>query len=192
MPGNFNGGRLIFYLYTYKINLSLITLPMKMKSLRSHFRLTTLTILLFSTVAVAQVGINTTEPSTVLDVDGALSLREAPQPLTLESGLNRRVELGAIPYSQYLIEGPSASFSISSIVPVGTQADGQILRLINTTPHNMTIRQGGGIGSSSLEILCPGGTNLVLGGVNSSVTLQYSKGLSRWNGGGLCCEANYG
>lgn len=154
---------------------------MKTQMLRPSFVISLLFILLiFPACAFAQVGINTTSPTTSLDVDGALSLRESPDPLVLVNGPNARIELGTVPYSQYRITGPSAPFSIRSIVPVGPQADGQIVRLINTTSHNMTLLNGGSIGISSLEIFCPGAANLLLSGINSSVTLQYSKGLSRW------------
>ena len=125
----------------------------------------------------AQVGINTTDPTTILDVNGAISLRESAVPLTLSNGINTDINLGTTPYSQYTISGPTASFSIDGISTVGTLADGQILRLLNTTDQQMTIVNNT---TGALKIVCPSNTNLLLRGKNSSVTLQYSKALGRW------------
>ncbi|MBB6681052.1 hypothetical protein H4O20_06315 [Aequorivita sp. 609] len=82
-----------------------------------------------------------------------------------------------MPYSQYLIEGPTGAFSIKSIKPI-SNADGQIVRLINSTAYDMTIVNDKT--ANPLRILCPNESNFNLKGKNSSVTLQYSKSLSKW------------
>ncbi len=132
---------------------------------------------LFSFNGFAQVGINTTDPTTVLDVNGALSLRESPIALSLVNGVNTDIDLGLTPYSQYAINSPTASFSIDGISCVGALADGQIVRLVNTTDQLMTIINNN---TGGLKIVCPSETNLILPGKNSSVTLQYNKSLGRW------------
>ena len=140
--------------------------------------------LIFSTFnSFAQVGINTTDPKTTLDVNGALSLRESPTPLRVVSGNNNTgLELsGETKYSQYNIAaGPGpilTAFSIDGIksTPI---ADGQILRLVNTTSQVMTIVHNPA-GDES-KIVCPSDHNLIVGSKNSSVTLQYSKRLEKW------------
>lgn len=142
------------------------------------YQLTALTfVFLLSFNGFSQVGINTISPTTTLDVEGAISLRESPRPLRVGNGLNTDITLtGDVPYSHYLIEGPTAAFQINGIKTVA-DADGQIVRLVNNTDYIMTLVHNEG---DELKIICPAGKNLVVGGRNSSVTLQYSKGLRKW------------
>lgn len=136
----------------------------------------------------AQIGINTTLPTTTLDINGALSLRESPRSLILRNGNNGVIGFdGETIFSQYRIEGPTAAFSIEGIKPVD-MADGKIVRLINTTNHTLTIVDNSPGGVS--RILCPAETNLVLVGKNSSVTFQYSKGLNKWTVLGYASKAD--
>ena len=97
--------------------------------------------------------------------------------LPLKEGKELYIDLGEVPYSQYLIEGPTGAFSIKSIKPI-SGADGQIVRLINSTAYDMTIVNDKT--ANPLRILCPNESNLNLKGKNSSVTLQYSRSLSKW------------
>lgn len=112
-----------------------------------------------------------------MDVNGAISLRESPIALTLVNGLNTDIDLGITTYSEYRIEGPTAAFSIDGITNVGVLADGQIVRLINTTDQFITIVHNT---TDALKILCPAETDLILHGRNASVTFQYNKTLERW------------
>ncbi|MEZ4778900.1 MAG: hypothetical protein R2786_05895 [Flavobacteriaceae bacterium] len=139
-----------------------------------HFFL--LLFLLINSIAFSQVGINTVDPRTILDVNGALSLREGGV-LTLSNG-NNNVNLGATPYSYYRISGPTAAFNIRNITPV-TTSNGQMVTLVNTTSQNMTIVNNTG-GTAANRIYCPNGANIVLTGIYTSVTLQYNSSLSRW------------
>ena len=126
----------------------------------------------------AQVGINNTNPRTELDVEGALALREGNAlPLT-NGNTNLNISLGATPYSFYRITGPTANFTIGSIVPT-TGADGQIVTLENTTTAPMTIRHNAG-GAGINRILCPGAQNYTLYGQYATVTLQYNDTQNRW------------
>lgn len=137
-------------------------------------------LFMFSTAVFAQVGINmgATSPTTTMDLNGALSLRESPSSLILTNAANQNIDLGTTPYSQYRVEGPTSSFSINQISRVGTLADGQIVRLINNTDQVMTLVHSNF--NDGLRITCPGEINLLLPGKYSSVTLQYSKFLERW------------
>ncbi|NGX84163.1 hypothetical protein [Aequorivita sp. KMM 9714] len=139
--------------------------------------LTAILAYFISVSAFSQVGINNTNPTTTLDVNGGISLRESVAPLKINDGVSENIDLGEVPYSQYLIEGPTGAFSIKSIKPI-SGADGQIVRLINSTGYDMTIVNDKM--ANSLGILCPNESNLNLKGKNSSVTLQYSKSLRNW------------
>jgi len=141
---------------------------------------TKLTLILINILLVqsnfAQVGAGTTSPTTGLDINGALSLREAS--LNLINGSNNNVSLGATPYSLYKISGPTGDFSISGILPV-TGSDGQVITLENDTDTTMTLVHDA-TSTSANRIVCPGERNLTLSGRHSSVTFQYSKAQSRW------------
>lgn len=146
-------------------------------TIKNRIVLTVISAFFISVSAFSQVGINNTNPTTTLDVKGGISLRESVAPLKINDGVSENIDLGEVPYSQYLIEGPTGAFSIKSIKPI-SGADGQIVRLINSTAYDMTIVNDKT--ANSLGILCPNESNLNLKGKNSSVTLQYSKSLSKW------------
>lgn len=134
--------------------------------------------LFFSVFAYGQVGINTTEPKTMLDVNGGVSFRESPVALNLSNGNNNNIDIGSTPYSFYRITGPTNAFNISGIIPL-SGSNGQLLTLVNTTSHSMTLVHDD-TSTSINRIFTPGGRNLVLTGINSTVTLQYNASLSRW------------
>ncbi|MDC8000602.1 hypothetical protein POV26_06115 [Aequorivita todarodis] len=133
---------------------------------------------LFSFTGFAQVGIGTTDPKTTLDVNGSLSLRQRAAQLTLGSGNNNNINLGASPYSFYRIAGGGSTFSITGIIPVAG-ADGQIVILQNTTNRDMTIVHDN-ISTAANRIYVPGEKNLLVRGRYSTITLQYSLSLQRW------------
>lgn len=125
----------------------------------------------------SQIGINTTSPSTTLDVNGALSLREGSE-LEMKPGKNDDIILAPNAFSRHRIVGPTSAFSITGIAPV-TAADGQIITLINTSTAPMTFEHN----SSSLSnnrIFCPGERNVTLHDQYGSATLQYNQNLMRW------------
>lgn len=105
----------------------------------------------------AQVGINTTNPVTTLDVNGSASFREGPE-IILTAGMNRDIRLSEDKFSNYRIAGPTSSFSISGFIPE-TGTDGQLLTIINTSNAPMTIVHDS-FSRSSNRILCPGGKDL--------------------------------
>lgn len=121
---------------------------------------------------MAQVGINTVNPETMLDINGNLSLNATS--LSLNSGSNN---LAGGDHSLFNITGPSNSFEINTIEPL-TDVDGQLITLVNTTTFNMTLVHNDGTGSNS--IFCPNENNLVLSGQYTTVTFQYNKTLQRW------------
>lgn len=150
---------------------------MEKKYFIKTFLTTCFIAILFCFSSYAQVGIGNTNPTTQLDIDGAISLREGGV-LTLVNGNNNNVNLGATPYSFYRITGPTAAFNIRTIIP-STNADGQIVILENTTNNTMTLRHNNG-GSSARRMYCPGGENLILVSQYATVTLMYNASQSRW------------
>ncbi len=133
-----------------------------------------LLLFLSSYALLAQVGINTTDPSTTLDVNGAISLGEASA-FALGNGDNTNIATGG--FSIVNIAGPTTSFNINSIAPEAN-ADGQLLTLVNTTNNPMIIKHNDGAGVNS--IYCPNNTDLILRGIYTSVTMQYNKTLTKW------------
>lgn len=129
------------------------------------------------TMAFGQVGIDTTNPITTLDINGSLSLRDGGV-LNLANGNNNNVDLGTSPHSVYRIQGPTADFRITGIIPL-SGADGQMVTLVNTTDKSMTIRHNA-VSASGRRILCPGATNLTVTGQYATVTLIYNASESRW------------
>lgn len=126
----------------------------------------------------AQVGIGNVDPKTALDVTGALSLRQGSA-LALVNGVNNNANLGTTPSSFYRITGPTAAFSLSGIIPV-TTSDGQIVTLENTTAFNFTIAHETATSTAANRIYCPGGTDLILSGQYSTVSLSYNATQARW------------
>ena len=126
----------------------------------------------------AQVGINTTDPKTTLDVNGGLSLREGSA-LVFTNGTNDNFSLGTSVYSMYRITGPTADFSLTGIVPV-TGSDGQVITLQNTTDYNITIKHENTNSTAANRIYVTGERDYYLTGKYTSITLHYSFSLSRW------------
>lgn len=134
-------------------------------------------LLLFINRVTAQVGINTVEPVTTLDINGAFSFRRGTD-LLLKEGKNDNINLSETIYSNYNISGPDAFFSISGfeILP---NSDGQILTILNTTSSSMTIIHNANSDPKN-RIFCPNEKDLVLPNRFSSVTFQYNNQFQRW------------
>lgn len=152
---------------------------METTSLRFTRRSLVLLLYLIPYILVAQVGIGNTNPRTQLDVSGALALRTGSD-LTLTNGNNNDIALGTTPYSFYRITGPTAAFSIGSIIPnSGDASDGQIVTLENNTSQTLNIRNDVG-GTAVNRILCPGGQDLILTGLYATATFMYQTDHNRW------------
>lgn len=152
-----------------------------MKTNTSSIQFQILFFCLLSTFTItAQVGIGTTTPSTQLDINGAVSIRDGGT-LTLTNGNNDNIILpltAGVAYSNYRITGPTAFFSIRSIAPVGA-SDGQIVVLQNTTNQVMGVRHNIS-GVAANRILIPSELDLFLSGRYSSITLMYSDAQNKW------------
>ncbi|WP_309613638.1 hypothetical protein [Flavobacterium sp.] len=122
-----------------------------------------------------KVGVGTTAPTTLVDVNGALSLREGTA-LSFVNGANTQ-SLATNPSSVYRITGPTSAFSLTTLTPVSL-ANGQIVTLINSTSQDFTIVNNSG--STINSVFCPGATDLTLSGISSTVTLMYNSTSTRW------------
>lgn len=126
----------------------------------------------------AQVGIGNIDPKTALDVTGGLSLREGTA-LNITAATTNNLSLGTTPSSFYRITGPTTAFNITGLAPT-TTSNGQIITLENTTAFNFTISNDNASSIAINRIYCPGGTDLVLSGIYSTVTLSYNAFQTRW------------
>lgn len=126
----------------------------------------------------AQVGIGTLYPSTMMDVNGAISLREGPA-LVLNNNNNNNISLGAVPFSFYRIIGPTNSFDITGI-NAENAGDGQIVTLLNTTDEIMTISNQNNSSSGPNRIFCGKQSDIMVRGKYASVTLQYNANSKKW------------
>ncbi|MBL0014235.1 MAG: hypothetical protein IPP30_11220 [Flavobacterium sp.] len=110
-------------------------------------------------------------PSSVLDVNGDLALREGTA-ISVLAGANAVALTGE--YSHYRLTGAAGAFSISTIT---NGNDGQVLTLVNATNQNMSVLNNNVVNG----ILTGNGTNLVATSTgNNSVTLIYNASLARW------------
>ncbi|WP_310992308.1 hypothetical protein [Aequorivita marina] len=136
-------------------------------------------LLMISLKISAQVGVETDDPTTTIDVNAALSLREGT-PLPLTNGNNNAINLGSNPYSFYRIIGPTSSFSIGGILPVDVP-DGQIVTLQNTTNQVMSIIHLSPGAAGPNRITVPGVKDFIVRGKYASVTFQYTKNNNKWS-----------
>lgn len=139
-------------------------------------------VFLVTTTLSAQVGIETNDPKTNLDINGSISFREGSE-LVLSNGNNNNINLGSEPYSFYRITGPTTPFYITGIVPQ-TGADGQIVVLQNDTDQGgneiMYIVNNSSSSSAANRIFLPGQSEFMVRGRYATITLQYSANQNRW------------
>ena len=158
--------------------------------MRKLVLLTVVSAIYVISAAQQNVGVGTTSPSSKLDINGSLALREGAA-LTLgnggaHGGTNDNIALPHITgttdiASFYRITGPSAVFSIYGIAPA-SGADGQVVTLVNTTGYVMTVINNNS-STAANSIITQTGANLIDNAgstANSSITLQYNKTAGRW------------
>ena len=117
------------------------------------------------------IGVNTSSPNTMLDVNGAVSFREGTA-LTCANGVNSDVALAN--YSFYRITGPTTAFSITGFAN-GT--DGRTLTIINASGQSLTLSHL--TTSLAANQINTGGSAVVLP-ANGVATLMYNANLTKW------------
>jgi hypothetical protein len=120
------------------------------------------------------VGIGTTTPNTVLDVNGGFSTEGSN--LAVSNGTNNNIALGNESFAH--LTGPSAAFTITGIAN-GT--DGKHLTLLNTTAQNMTISNNNALSTAGNRIITNTGADVTLKGNSSTMAdLIYDATNSQW------------
>lgn len=117
------------------------------------------------------VGIGITNPSTVLDVNGSVAIREG-SPLSISNGTNNNVALSSMSF--YRITAPTANYIITGFT---NGSDGRLLTVMNATNYTLTLRHQ--VTSSSANQLNTGGSDMVLTS-NGVATFAYNATLSKW------------
>ena len=117
-------------------------------------------------------GFSTTLPSTKIDINGDLSIRE--NNLFLSNGNNHNLSVGLSSFVN--ISNTTAAFTITGIQG---GVDGKILTILNTSTFNMTIANLNAGSDPVNRINTLTGADIVTIG-NGSVTLQYSIAHNRW------------
>ncbi|MBL7818516.1 MAG: tail fiber domain-containing protein [Saprospiraceae bacterium] len=114
-----------------------------------------------------------TLPNTTLDVNGAVSFREA-SPLLIVNGANNNVVLDSMSF--YRIVAPTQDFSISGFTN-GT--NGRLLTLINATSRNLTLKNKNAASTAPNQILNGFALDLLIG-PSGTVSLVYNSSLQKW------------
>ena len=125
----------------------------------------------------AQVGIGTTGPKTTLDINGAISIREFPNEVTLFA-TNNDINLGVNPFSFYRVTSVS-DFIITGLIPV-TGADGQLITIMNTSSNTMILANDSNLSTLANRIFIAGEKDYYLTGRYTTATLKYNASLSKW------------
>ncbi len=127
----------------------------------------------FNITSAGNVGIGSTVPATLLDVNGSLAYREGTA-LSLVNGTNDNIATGA--YSFFRITGPTAAFTITGLAG---GVDGRIITLYNTTAQNMTIANNS-TSTAANQILTITGGNFTTPIGPNVINLQYNATAGRW------------
>ena len=122
-----------------------------------------------------KVGINTTSPNAVLDVNGDLLLRGSS--LILVNGDNNDVNTSTSKFSYYTVSGPVAGFAVTGL---NGGVDGRLVTLFNSTAFLMTLKHLAATSVAANRIHTGTGADLVLGSY-SSVMLRYQGFDNAWH-----------
>lgn len=136
--------------------------------MRTGFFLLAILFLNVGLVNAQNVGVGTSSPSSKLDVNGDLSLREGT-PLTVSAGSNS-ITLPSAKNSVYRLTGASGAFTIAGL---SSGNDGSVLTLINTTGQIMTVANSSSVQTNT-------GVDIVAAGTTSAITLIYNTSLAKW------------
>ena len=136
--------------------------------MKTKLLLFTLASFVFGITNAQNVGVGTASPSSKLDVNGDLSLREGSA-ISVSAGSNT-ITLPSGKNSVYRLTGASGAFTI---VGLSTGNDGTLLTLINTTGQIMTV-------ANSSTVQTNTGADIVAVGSSSTVTLIYNTSLAKW------------
>lgn len=126
---------------------------------------------------ITKVGLATSTPKHMLDVNGAVAMRQLE--ITLLNGLNSDITL-ITEESWVRIIGPSGAFSVGGFTVGGGPTDGQILAIYNTTAQAMTIVDEDASSTATNRIKTLTGGNVTLRTGTSAATFRYDDTDDRW------------
>lgn len=120
-----------------------------------------------------ELGIKTTTPNTVLDVNGDFALREST--MTLVNGGNN--DVSTLRFSMWTITGPVAAFSTTGFAD---GFNGKLLTVYNPTAQAWTIANLNAGSAAANQITTMTGADVVLAASISVAVFQYDAGSSTW------------
>jgi hypothetical protein len=118
------------------------------------------------------IGVKTSDPQTLLDVNGSVAFRES-SPLSISNGTNDNVAIDSMSF--YRIVAPTAAFTLTGFT---NGKNGRMLILVNATTYDMSLQHQ--TGSTAANQINTGNGNTMIIAPNGSATLFYSTGLSKW------------
>ena len=137
--------------------------------------LSIIALMLLSFNVVAQnVGVNTSTPEASLDINGDIVIR--PGNLNLADGITLALDVNAIKFSYYRVEGPTANFTLAGIA---AGVDGRQLSLFNRSGFTMQLNN---------EDVSAAATDMIVTGTNADISipnkgivnLQYDANEGKW------------
>jgi hypothetical protein len=132
-------------------------------------------ILIFAFNSIGQnVGVNTTTPEAALDVNGDIVIR--PGGLSVADGITLALDVNAVKFSYYRVEGPTADFTLAGIA---AGVDGRQLSLFNRSGFTMQLNN---------EDATVVATDMIVTGTNANISipnkgivnLQYDANEGKW------------
>lgn len=124
----------------------------------------------FTVLKNGNTGINITNPSTSLEINGAIALRKKTITIT-----NLVTDLNIANYTFIKITGPTTAFSINTI---SDASDGKMVILYNSTDFNMTLKNETGLLLNNRILTNTGGDISTSG--SGTITLIYDGESQRW------------
>lgn len=124
----------------------------------------------FTVLKNGNTGINITNPSTSLEINGAIALRKRTINIT-----NLVTDLNITNYTFIKIAGPTSAFSINTI---SDASDGKMVILYNSTNFNMTLKNDAGLLINN-RILTNTEADISTNG-SGTITLIYDGEAQRW------------
>jgi len=120
------------------------------------------------------VGIGTTNPQAMLDINGDIIIRSSA--LSVTNGINAAVDVNTAKFSNYKITGPTADFIIAGIT---AGLDGRLVTLYNKSGFLMQLTNEDATALPEDQIITGTGTTVDIN-TGGSITLQYDLDLAKW------------
>ncbi len=120
------------------------------------------------------IGFGTTQPQTIVDLNGDLAIRSTP--LTLANGVLNAVDVTTPKFSSFRVTGPNAPFTIAGMV---AGSEGKLVTLFNRSGQTMTVANEAGTANANARIITGTESGINIPN-NASIQFQYDNTLFRW------------